>query len=599
MEKTDIKSENNDSRKELEEDKREDGEESTSQFSNKFKTNISNGVNEKNEKKNHSYRKFNTEHCDNNMTFEECELAILRHAVDENEEVRGKKEVHSEEVQNIISIVEDFISSRGLMCYGGTAINNILPEDSQFYNKDIEIPDYDFYSKTAMEHAKELADIYAAKGFSEVEAKSGVHEGTFKVFVNAIGVADITQIHPDLFDSLKKESIAVNGISYAPPNFLRMGMYLELSRPEGDISRWEKVFKRLTLLNKHYPLYTHALDKKCQTVDFQRAYRSSGQNTKKLKSEFSSQSQELYYLIRDEFISQGLVFVGGYAASLYTKYMDKNQQRYIREIPDFDVLSEDPEKSATLAKEKLEQNGYKNVKLVKHTALGEVIPESIQVLVDKETVALIYRPLSCHNYNEIHPRNKTIRIATIDTLLSFYLAFLYANKSYLDKDRILCMAAYLFKVEEKNRLEQTGLLKRFSMSCYGKQETLATMREKKSRIYLKYKNNKNAEEYQVNFLKYIPKKNGSAKTETSPKEESENSPRHFSLSKTMKTFKNKTPSSEREDSENPDKSLEDTVKSSPTKKNEKDSHPQKNKKQHANKTKKLFNFSKLGKFLWK
>ena len=51
----------------------------------------------------------------------------------------------------------------------------------------------------------------------------------------------------------KKDSIQVAGILYAPPNYLRMGMYLELSRPAGDTSRWEKVLKRLTLLNKNYP----------------------------------------------------------------------------------------------------------------------------------------------------------------------------------------------------------------------------------------------------------------------------------------------------------------------------------------------------------
>ncbi len=556
-------------------------------------------------KQSYKHKKFNTEYCDDDMTFEECELAILRHAVDENMEIKGKKEVHSEEVQEIISIVEEFISSRGLMCYGGTAINNILPADSQFYNREMEIPDYDFYSKDAMNHARELADIYANKGFREVEAKSGVHAGTYKVFVNAIGVADITQIHPDLFDALSKEAITIDGIKYAPPNFLRMSMFLELSRPDGDISRWEKVFKRLTLLNKHYPLYTDALDKKCQTVDFQRAYRNSSNKTKKIKSEYTSQGQELYYLIRDEFISQGLVFVGGYAASLYTKYMDKEHQRYIREIPDFDVLAEDPEKTASLAKEKLELNGYTDVKLIRHTALGEVIPESIQMLVGGENVAVIYRPLSCHNYNEIHPRNKTVRIATIDTLLSFYLAFLYANKSFMDKERILCMAAYLFKVEEKNRLEQVGLLKRFSMSCYGKQETLAMMREKKSKIYQKYKNNQKAPEYQENFFKYIPKiKNNN---ETSESSEKSASPKHYSLSMTMKTVK--TPKNKKIEVKEEDKekvtmqSIEDTFKPSPNKEHIKESIINKasikKKYLHKNKTKKLFSLGKLGKFLWK
>jgi hypothetical protein len=39
-------------------------------------------------------------------------------------------------------------------------------------------------------------------------------------------------------------------------------MYLELSRPAGDVSRWEKVFKRLNLLNTHYPF----VDSKCSKI---------------------------------------------------------------------------------------------------------------------------------------------------------------------------------------------------------------------------------------------------------------------------------------------------------------------------------------------
>jgi hypothetical protein len=36
----------------------------------------------------------------------------------------------------MIKIVEDFIIRKKLICYGGTAINNILPERDQFYNKE-------------------------------------------------------------------------------------------------------------------------------------------------------------------------------------------------------------------------------------------------------------------------------------------------------------------------------------------------------------------------------------------------------------------------------------------------------------------------------
>ena len=85
------------------------------------------------------------------------------------------------EVQKLIEIVEKFLRKKKTVCYGGTAINNILPTEDQFYDKNIEIPDYDFFSPNAMEDAVELANIYAKAGYKEIEAKSGVHKGTYKV----------------------------------------------------------------------------------------------------------------------------------------------------------------------------------------------------------------------------------------------------------------------------------------------------------------------------------------------------------------------------------------------------------------------------------
>ena len=158
--------------------------------------------------------KFNNTLCNNNMTFEECELTILRQAVDDTEELQGQKKVNSKEIQDMLKIVEDFIINKKLVCYGGTAINNILPKYAQFYKRDIEIPDYDFFSDNALDDAKELADIYFKAGYTEVEAKSGVHYGTFKVFVNFIPIADITYLH--------KVIITIKYASYEPNELLKV-----------------------------------------------------------------------------------------------------------------------------------------------------------------------------------------------------------------------------------------------------------------------------------------------------------------------------------------------------------------------------------------
>jgi hypothetical protein len=432
---------------------------------------------------------YKDKQCNDTMTFQECELAILRNAVDENEKITGEKMANSEDVKKIIQIVESFLIRKKRICYGGTAINNILPKYDQFYNREIEIPDYDFFSNRALDDAKELADIYYEAGYTEVESKSGVHHGTFKVFVNFIPVADITYLDETIYKAIQKEAISRGGIKYAPPNFLRMSMYLELSRPAGDVSRWEKVLKRLNLLNKHYPLK----GENCDKIDFQRDLENDG-----------DKAEELYFLVRDVFIEQGCIFFGGYASSLYSKYMSASHKNMLRKIPDFDVLSEEPENCAVILREHLNESGYKNVKQIKHEAIGELIPERIEIRVDKETLAFIYKPIACHSYNTIMIGDKKVNVATIDTMLSFYLAFIYSDKPYFHKSRILCMAQFLFEVEETNRLEQKGLLKRFSIDCFGKQDTLETIRAEKTAKFRELSGKRGTREYEMWFLKYSP-----------------------------------------------------------------------------------------------
>ena len=473
------------------------------------------------------YTKKFPEPCTDDMNFQECELAILRQSVDEVEDTVKRKAANSEEVKNMIQIVERFLREQKCICYGGTAINNILPTEVQFYDKGIEIPDYDFYSKTPVDHAKMLSDIFHKEGYADVEAKAGVHHGTYKVYVNFIPMADITYMHTDLFDNLGNEAMNINGILYAPPNFLRMGMYLELSRPEGDVSRWEKVMKRLTLLNKYHPLTVTD----CFKIDFQR----------KIDTISDDDSSKLYLLIRDSFIEQGGIFFGGYAGSLYSRYMPSSEKRIVKSVPDFDVLCENIELSASIVSQKLKTEGYNNIELKKHESIGEVVPMHYEIIVNNETVAFIYEPIACHNYNEVHVEGKPIRVATIDTILSFYLAFIYSNHAYDDrkyKDRLMCMSKFLFDVEQKNRLSQMGLLKRFSLPCYGKQATLESIRTDKTNMFRKLRDKRGTDVWDEWFLKYNPAET-KTKTKTNERKPKESKLNSSTKTKTKKKRKNK------------------------------------------------------------
>ena len=420
--------------------------------------------------------------------YEEMELEILRKAVDESQERIGKKALQSPEIQEIIKIVEMFLKRKGLICYGGIAINNILPEDDQFYNRETEIPDYDFYSPDALNDAKELADIYYSKGYTEVEAKAGQHSGTFKVFVNFIGVADITQVPPELFNTIERDSIVIDGIHYVSANFLRMGVYKELSNPDGDTSRFEKIYKRLLLLNKYYPI----TDLNCNKVEYQR------------KMNDEKNSEEIYKILLTTFTDYGCVFFGGHALSVYSEYMpDKIKDKFESSNPDFDVLAEEPEDVINALKKAFEPHKMK-VRIIEHPPVGEIIPPSCEIIVGKDTVAFIYKTERCHSYNEVIVKGKKVKIATIDTMLHMYFSFLYADKPYYDHTRIICMCNFLFNVQQENKLSQKGVLKRFSTTCYGHQEQLEEMKLKRSRLYKRLKNHQEDPEYQFNFFNYKP-----------------------------------------------------------------------------------------------
>jgi hypothetical protein len=303
-----------------------------------------------------------------------------------------------------------------------------------------------------------------------------------------------------------------------------MSMFLELSRPAGDTSRWEKVLKRITLLNKNYPLTSI----NCHEVDFQR------------EMENKENEDEIYENVKNTFINQGVVFFGGYAVSLYSQYMPKNLRKKLDKIADFDVLSNEPETTAEIVKERLKDVGVKNTKIIKRDPIGELVPLHYEIKIGSDTIAFIYKPIACHSYNNFVTKGQKVKIATIDTMLSFYLAFLYADKPYYNQflDRILCISKFLFDVQQKNRLEQKGLLRRFSVTCYGHQESIEEMRAHKAEKYKILKQSKDKKEFEKIFLNYNPDTIKEKKDQDKTSKTSKTSKNKSST--TSKTSKNKS-----------------------------------------------------------
>jgi len=285
-----------------------------------------------------------------------------------------------------------------------------------------------------------------------------------------------------------------------------------LSRPGGDITRWEKVLKRLNLLNKNYPLKAE----KCDPESFRHSL--SARSTTK---QYYYQKELIQNVIKDVVSSDNLVYIGGYANALYSRYLKNREKMYLTEIPDFDLLSNTPDKTGKKIKEELEKKGVLNVSIQTKPSIPEYLSTHYEIKVGSQAVAYIYKPLACHSYNTIKLDGKIFRVATIDTMMSFYLLFLYANRPYYNPRRTLCLCEYLFKIQQKNRLKMQGLLRRFSITCYGKQKTLEDIRNEKSKQFKKLKTKKNTNEYNKWFLRYNPELNKNNKPISKPKKTKE------------------------------------------------------------------------------
>lgn len=446
-----------------------------------------------------------------NISTIEEELNILRKSVNKAENIIGRNKLNTPEIKKILDILENFLIKKKLLIYGGTAINNILPKNEQFYNRETTLPDYDFFSKNAMDDAKELCDLYYTNGFIDIEAKSGQHIGTYKVYVNFLSIADITNMDKRLFENLKKESIIINKLHYVPANFLRMSIYNELSRPQGDVSRWEKVFKRLLLLNKYYPINDKKLN--CNSIILNNMHKSiiKNKNVNNMTSLISNKKKYIYNIFTDILTHQDIVFFGGYSDMFYMKYLPPfkkiNYQTYT-----FDVLSNDPNKLIDNIRDILKKyDDIPKLKVTDKTNLSEIIPLHYKVEIANYYILNIYETNYCYSYNVVKiDKYTTVKIASIETKLFFYLAFIYINDKNYDPERISCLAMFLFLIQDHNKLKERGLLKRFSTSCYGSEKSLENIREIKSNKYKELKNDKSNPEYIKWFFKYIPSDSNSA-----------------------------------------------------------------------------------------
>jgi len=395
-------------------------------------------------------------------------------AATEYQEQQGAEDT---EARRITDIMERFLRAKKRVIYGGAAINAQLPAADKFYDPRLYLPDYDFMTPSPIQDCEDLMAEFHADGFTEVESKLGIHEGTYKVFVNFRSAADITFIPLDIYRRILKDCRIVNRLFYASPNWLRMNMYLELSRPAGMVGRWEKVYQRLLLLNKAYPL--HACNPKTH-----RPVRQS----------------DLQQQIVEEGVAEGAIFLT--ARGLQEK----------QEMEPIVLMMSD--KSAALASS-LRKLGLTETRF---EAQGELLPArsefrsketlsketlsketlSKETLSKETLVCVVFATVACHAYTSFPTTTTTIRIASLDLLIQMYYALYFMElREYLPFS-ILCTIQRLIDLEA-NQLADISVPLEVALpkTCVGHQPTMPELKRAHRARLLEYSKKKQSRKNQT------------------------------------------------------------------------------------------------------
>ena len=380
----------------------------------------------------------------------------LDSAIEKAEEILDYESSHNIELLQALNIVKQFIIRKKRVCYGGTAMNALLPKKDKFYDPNFDLPDYDFLTPDINQDVKELvADLHNA-GFSEVYHRVGVHEGTKKILVNYVAVADITSMDKGLYKIFLDNSKTINKLHYTNENMLRMMMYLELSRPRGEVSRWLKVFERLQLLNKHFKI------KECKQKHY--------------SEEVSLQTRKR---ILDFIISKGRILANIDLESIYAKSLKSKQVKFnLMRGNGFTFYSPDLKKDAFDLKDFLYN---KDLQILYYEGYSDTLPNRIRILDNNVPIAVIVEETACHSYNNILTSdNKIIHIASLQTLITLYYSFYFFTKSELP---YLCDIGKCINTFTKLVSSKTSMFEPFPIDCSGYQKGYPTLlREKKERI---------------------------------------------------------------------------------------------------------------------
>ena len=359
-----------------------------------------------------------------------------------------------EEYDKVMNDIKKFIKERGLIIYGGYAQNRLIGiknSKDEFYDE-TDRPDLEIYSPEPIKDSMEMADMLFNKGYKYVVCEEGVHNETYKVFVNFLNFSDISYMDPYVFQNCPY--ILDNGIKLTHPLFMQTDAYRVYADLLTSNFRLTKTFCRMGTLMRYYPFEEKA--------EYNKLTYKSNENINTV----------LRFLRKHIIQKSKLVVIGQYAFNYFAKKLDDKK---VIDVEYYQLLSSNFREDFDKIIKAMKKQFGKDIHYKLHYPFFQFFDERVEIFYKNKVILKLYgNNDKCIVYK--HSDKKRTNFGTFILTILYLIAdynFHIVNKNKEEESNILSLIIRLNKIRneylEKNKLTvlDSSPFEEFTYKCFG------------------------------------------------------------------------------------------------------------------------------------
>ena len=289
--------------------------------------------------------------------------------------------------------------TKNRIVYGGYAQNELIRiknKEDVFY-REIDVADIEFYSPNPIGDMIDLCDILYNNKFKHIDGKEGVHNETYKIFVNFENYCDISYMPDEIYNNCP--TITIDEIRMAHPQLMLIDAYRVYCDPMNSYFRLKKTFTRFSKLINYYPFNENMIYNKIKY------------------DEDMNKIKPILKFIRKHIIHNSKMIVVGHYAFNQLMKIAKAPSTYIIDCPSYQLVSTNYLKDVETITGKLKSK-YRDVVIKKYYPFSQFLDVSTEWYVDNVMVLRVY-----NSYNRCIVFRKSEKKKTL--FGTFQLIFLY------------------------------------------------------------------------------------------------------------------------------------------------------------------------------